>query len=114
VQFDTAKSTIKKVSDPLLDQVAAVFKEHTEIAKVEVQGHTDNKGLPKANQKLSQDRAEAVKKALIKRKIDANRLVAKGYGQDVPIADNNTEEGRQTNRRVQFKIVEKVPKKPQP
>jgi OmpA-OmpF porin, OOP family len=111
VQFDTSKSTIKKVSDPLLDKVATVFKDHLEIARVEVQGHTDNKGNAKANKKLSQDRAEAVKKALVKRGIKADRLISKGYGQDVPIASNDTDEGRQDNRRVQFKILEKAPKK---
>ncbi|MFT3773063.1 MAG: OmpA family protein [Minicystis sp.] len=107
VQFDTGKATIKKVSDPLLDKVAAVFKAHPEIRKVEVQGHTDNKGSRPANKQLSQARADAVAKALVKRGIEKKRLVAKGYGQDVPIADNATEAGRAENRRVQFKIIEK-------
>lgn len=107
VQFDTAKATIKKVSDPLLDQVAQVMREHPEIVKIEVQGHTDSKGNAQGNLRLSQDRADSVRKALIKRKIDGARLTAKGYGQTVPIADNDTDEGRQKNRRVQFKIIEK-------
>jgi outer membrane protein OmpA-like peptidoglycan-associated protein len=110
VQFDTGKATIKRVSDGLLDKVAAVFKEHGEILKVQVQGHTDNKGLAAQNKILSQQRAEAVQKALVKRGIAAGRLVAKGFGQDVPIADNGTDAGRQQNRRVQFKIIEKQPK----
>ncbi len=108
VQFDTGKSTIKPVSDALLDKVAAVFNAHPEIRKVEVQGHTDNKGAPALNKTLSHNRAEAVKKALEKRGIAAIRLRAKGYGQDVPIADNNTDAGRALNRRVQFKVVEKL------
>jgi OOP family OmpA-OmpF porin len=112
VQFDTNKATIKKVSDTLLDEVSGVLKEHPEITKIEVQGHTDNRGAPKLNEKLSQDRADAVRKALIKRGIEEGRLTAKGYGQNVPIADNKTEAGRQENRRVQFKITEKVPKQP--
>jgi outer membrane protein OmpA-like peptidoglycan-associated protein len=110
VQFDTGKSTIKKVSDALLDKVAAVFASHPEIRKVEVQGHTDNVGSKLSNKLLSQSRADAVRKALVKRGIDKARLVAKGFGQDVPIADNATDAGRQENRRVQFKIVDKQPK----
>ena len=107
VQFDTAKATIKKVSDRLLDEVASVLKGHPEILRIEVQGHTDDRGVKNQNQILSQQRADAVMKALIKRGIAAGRLTAKGYGQDVPIADNGTDEGRQKNRRVQFTIVEK-------
>jgi outer membrane protein OmpA-like peptidoglycan-associated protein len=110
VQFDTGRATIKKASDSLLDKVAVVFNAHTEILRVEVQGHTDNKGLATQNKKLSQQRAEAVKKALIKRGIAEGRLQAKGYGQDQPISDNGTDLGRALNRRVQFKIVEKKPR----
>ena len=110
VQFDTSKATIKKVSDPLLDEVAGVFKEHPELTKIEVQGHTDSKGVPAMNKTLSQQRADSVKKALVKRGIVADRLIPKGYGQDKPIADNGTDEGRQKNRRVQFVILEKTTK----
>ena len=110
VQFDTGKATIKKVSDPLLDAVAEVMKEHPEILKVEVQGHTDNKGSKQLNAKLSNDRAESVMKALTKRSIDPSRLTSKGYGFDVPIDTNDTEAGRQKNRRVQFVVTEKKPK----
>jgi OmpA-OmpF porin, OOP family len=111
VQFDSGRATIKKVSDALLDEVAGVFKEHLEITRVEIQGHTDNTGKAKENLKLSQDRAESVKKALVKRGIDDARLSPKGFGQEVTIADNKTEAGRQKNRRVQFKILEKAPRK---
>ena len=107
VQFDTGKATIKKASDSLLDQVAAVLAEHPEILRLEVQGHTDTRGTPEFNQGLSQKRADAVDKALVTRGIDPKRLAAKGYGQDVPIADNDSDAGRQKNRRVEFKILEK-------
>ncbi len=110
VQFDTGKATIKKVSDPLLDAVAGVLKEHPEIAKIEVQGHTDDRGAKALNQRLSQDRAAAVVKAMEKRGIDGARLVAKGYGPDVPIAANDTDAGRSKNRRVQFVVLEKKEK----
>ncbi|WP_437743626.1 OmpA family protein [Sorangium sp. So ce1504] len=113
VQFDTGKATIKKVSDPLLDEVAGVLKEHPEITKIEVQGHTDPRGGRAYNIKLSQARAESVMKALVQRGIEAERLASKGYGPDVPIAENDTDEGRQKNRRVQFKILEKKPKQQQ-
>ncbi len=110
VQFDTGKATIKKESDGLLDAVAGVLKAHSELVRLEVQGHTDNKGTKALNKKLSQDRASAVMKALIARGVDKARLTAQGYGQDKPIADNTTDMGRQMNRRVQFTILEKKPK----
>lgn len=112
VQFDTAKATIKPASDPLLDSVAQVMKEHPEILKIEVQGHTDNKGANNLNAKLSDNRAKSVREALVKRGIDAGRLVAKGYGPDVPIAPNDTDEGRAKNRRVQFVVTERKPSAP--
>jgi OmpA-OmpF porin, OOP family len=112
VQFDTGKATIKAVSDPLLDGVAAVMKEHPEILKIEVQGHTDTTGTKAINTKLSDDRAKSVRDALVKRGVDAGRFVAKGYGPDVPIGDNKTPEGKQKNRRVQFIVLEKKPKPP--
>jgi OOP family OmpA-OmpF porin len=111
VQFDTARATIKKVSDQLLDKVAKVLKDHPELTKLEIQGHTDNRGSAKGNEILSQQRANAVMAAMVKRGIEAKRLTAKGYGQNVPIASNDTDEGRQQNRRVQFKITEKAAKK---
>jgi OOP family OmpA-OmpF porin len=110
VQFDTGKATIKHASDGLLDEVAGVLKGHPELLKLEVQGHTDSRGSRPMNKRLSQDRADAVMKALFGRGIEKKRLTAKGYGPDVPIGDNNTDEGRQKNRRVQFTIVEKKPK----
>lgn len=112
VQFDTNKATIKPVSNPLLDEVAGVLKEHPEILKLEVQGHTDNKGSAKLNEKLSQNRAESVMKALAKRGIDAGRMTAKGYGPNQPIDTNDTDAGRQKNRRVQFVIQDRKPKAP--
>ena len=110
VQFDTGKATIKKASDGLLDNVADAFKAHADVLRVEVQGHTDNRGTPALNKGLSQRRAEAVRSALVFRGIAEGRLEARGYGQDVPIGDNKTDDGRQKNRRVQFKILDRKPK----
>ncbi len=108
VQFDTGKATIKPVSNPLLDSVAQVLKEHPEILRLEVQGHTDNKGAQKLNEKLSDDRAKSVRDALVKRGIAAARLTAVGYGPNKPVADNADEQGRAKNRRVQFVVLEKA------
>ena len=103
IEFETGKSTIKKKSFPLLDQIANIFIENANYI-IEVQGHTDNVGKPEMNLKLSQQRADAVKKYLEKKGVEASRMTAVGYGQEVPIADNKTKAGRQKNRRVEFKI----------
>jgi outer membrane protein OmpA-like peptidoglycan-associated protein len=107
VQFKTASDVILPESNELLTQVANVLREHSEILKIEVQGHTDNRGGAAYNQKLSQRRAASVVKWLTAAGgIVDDRLSSKGYGMDDPIADNDAAEGRQKNRRVQFKILE--------
>jgi outer membrane protein OmpA-like peptidoglycan-associated protein len=108
VQFDTGKATIRPESDELLDEIAMVLSAHKVIAKVEVQGHTDNRGGRRMNMKLSTDRAASVVRALVERGIAAERLTSVGHGPDKPIADNKTAEGRQQNRRVQFVILERT------
>jgi len=110
VQFDTGKATIKQASNELLNEVAQVLTQHPEMTKIEVQGHTDNRGAAGLNKKLSQARADAVRKALVQLGVSADRLVTKGYGPDKPIDENSTDEGRQRNRRVQFVILDKQPK----
>jgi OOP family OmpA-OmpF porin len=111
VQFKTGSAVILKASDDLLQQVAAVLVEHPEILKIEVQGHTDNRGGKKYNQKLSEKRSASVVKWLVKKgNIDATRLTSHGYGMEEPLTDNDTSEGRQKNRRVQFKILDKASK----
>jgi outer membrane protein OmpA-like peptidoglycan-associated protein len=110
VEFDINKATIRPVSNGLLDTVAQVFREHPEILKVEVGGHTDNTGSPEVNVTLSQARAAAVAAALVKRGIAGDRLTAKGYGPNRPIMANLTNQGRQKNRRVEFLILERRPK----
>jgi len=105
VYFDFNKATIKSVSFPLLDDVAQAMKDNPKI-KVEIQGHTDSVGDDNYNLKLSQKRAESVKAYLVKKGIDSARMVPKGYGENVPIADNRTTAGRDQNRRVEFVITE--------
>ena len=106
VFFDTGKATIQSTSFALLNDVADVMKEHPEVKKVRIEGHTDNVGSDIANLKLSQGRAESVKAALVARGVEAGRLDAAGFGEMRPIATNDTEEGRAQNRRVEFIIVD--------
>ena len=104
VFFDTNRARIKRVSYALLDDVERAMRDNPKI-KVEIQGHTDSQGNDNVNLKLSQRRAEAVRTYLIKSGITSDRMVAKGYGETVPIADNRTTEGRSQNRRVEFVIT---------
>ena len=107
VQFKTNSDVILSASDALLDEVAGVLREHDEITEVEIQGHTDSRGNAGYNKGLSQRRAQSVLRWLTsKGHIEASRLTARGFGQEVPIAENDSDEGRQKNRRVQFKIVQ--------
>jgi outer membrane protein OmpA-like peptidoglycan-associated protein len=92
------------VSFKLLDEVGQAMIDHPKI-HVEIQGHTDSQGDDDFNLKLSQRRAESVRDYLIKKKVDSDRMVSKGYGENVPIADNRTADGRSQNRRVEFVIT---------
>jgi outer membrane protein OmpA-like peptidoglycan-associated protein len=105
VQFETGTAALKAESDAVLGQVARVLAEHPELEVVEVQGHTDDTGTPELNQRLSDERARAVVTWLVGHGVAASRLVPKGYGQERPIADNATDEGRAKNRRVEFRVV---------
>lgn len=104
--FDFNKAKIRKESYVELDKIYALLKNKSLIS-VEISGHTDNKGDDKLNKKLSNDRAKAVMDYLVKKGLSKSRLTAKGYGKDQPVATNDTDEGRQLNRRVEMKIVEK-------
>ena len=104
VFFDTNKATIKKVSFELLNQVGQAMQDNPTI-QVRIEGHTDSQGNDKFNMKLSQRRAESVRTYLVKKGVAADRMVAQGYGETVPIADNRTSAGRAQNRRVEFVIT---------
>jgi OOP family OmpA-OmpF porin len=104
VKFKTGSAAILKDSDELLGQVGAILKDHTNIHRIRIEGHTDNVGDAAYNKKLSQSRAESVMKWLIKFGIDPTRLTAKGFGKERPIGDNKTAAGRADNRRVEFHI----------
>ena len=107
VYFDTAKASIQKRSNALLDNMAQVLTVHAEIALIQIEGHTDTAGNPEQNKKLSQDRAEAVKDSLLKKGVAGNRLRAVGFGQEKPAQSNDTPAGREFNRRVEFNLVSK-------
>jgi outer membrane protein OmpA-like peptidoglycan-associated protein len=104
LEFATGKSSISDKSVPALNKMAEMMVRNTKF-KVILKGHTDDVGDPAANQKLSQDRVNSVVAYLVGKGIDKGRLVALGYGDKQPIADNDTPEGRQKNRRVEFEIV---------
>ena len=108
ILFETGNAKLKKQSFPVLDEVVFAMQKHPEIIKLQVVGHTDSDGNAKANKALSKRRATAVMKYLIKNGIEKDRLSALGEGEDVPIASNETEEGKDKNRRVEFIIVERA------
>ncbi|MBQ9451053.1 MAG: OmpA family protein [Bacteroidales bacterium] len=101
ILFDTGKATIKPESEPEIDKVAEYMKANP-TARFEVQGHTDSQGSDKVNDPLSQERAEAVVKALEAKGVDPFNLRAVGKGSHEPVADNSTDAGRAQNRRVEF------------
>lgn len=105
ILYDFAKSTLRDVSKVELDKLAVILNEHTAI-RIEISSHSDSKGSDVYNQKLSQARAKSIVDYLILKGIAKDRLVAIGYGESKPIATNKTEEGRQLNRRTEFKVLE--------
>ena len=106
VLFDTDKSILKPESDAVLDRMAAILNS-CEEESFEVAGHTDARASDAYNIVLSQSRVDAVVTALGRRGVNTDRLIAKGYGESRPIADNATEEGMAANRRVEFLPLER-------
>jgi len=101
VTFESGKSVLTPSSTDTLDRVYLVLSENPEVT-VEIQGYTDNTGSKATNTKLSQARADAVRTWLINKGIAADRLTAKGFGPENPIAPNTTKEGKAQNRRIEF------------
>ena len=101
ILFDTGKSTIKPQSEEVLGNIADILDDYPNVT-FRIEGHTDSTGSAELNQRLSQERAQSVMNYLIEKGIPSERMTAVGYGEDRPIADNNTREGRRTNRRVEI------------
>ena len=104
LNFEFGKADIKKDSLPYLDKLAETMLKAKNWT-LEIQGHTDNKGSDEFNLKLSQSRADAVKKYLVSKGIIADTITAKGFGESKPLVANDTDANREKNRRVEFKIT---------
>jgi len=104
--FETGKATLKPESQEQLQNIAEILKAYPKVS-IKLGGYTDNTGDPQANLKLSQQRADTVMADLVKLGVDASRLEAEGYGQEHPVADNSTEEGRAQNRRIDMRVTAK-------
>ena len=106
VYFDTAKATIKSDSFDLLNEVAQVLKDHPEILKLRIEGHTDSRGSASYNLQLSTDRAASVRQYLIDQGVGGDRLVSEGFGETQPIDPRENATAWEQNRRVVFFVEE--------
>jgi outer membrane protein OmpA-like peptidoglycan-associated protein len=104
IEFAFGQATIRRSSQPVLDDAAKVLSQYPQL-RVQIVGHTDNLGDRARNVTLSQQRADAVKAYLTERGVGADRIETRGAGPDEPVADNDTEAGKQRNRRIEFKLL---------
>lgn len=102
INFDSGKSTIKSESQNILEELYKMLSSNPTL-KIIIEGHTDNSGTPASNKTLSEQRAASVKNWLVNKGISSDRIKTLGYGQDKPVADNSTEDGKAKNRRVEIK-----------
>ena len=106
VFFDSGKAKLRPESFTELDRLVKIINQYSKL-RIEISGHTDSRGSETFNQKLSQKRAQSVVDYIVKKGVNLAQIVAKGYGEEQPRADNNTADGRQLNRRVEAKILSK-------
>jgi outer membrane protein OmpA-like peptidoglycan-associated protein len=104
VHFQTDSAEILPDSMAIIEELADVLRKNTSVKNVEIQGHTDDSGTPPHNLRLSNDRANAVREALVRNGVESSRLTSRGYGQDKPLVPNTSEASRARNRRVQLMI----------
>ncbi len=104
--FETGSTQLKPESQEQLENIVKILKAYPNV-EIKVGGYTDNVGNPENNLKLSQVRAEAVKAEMVKMGIPESRISAEGYGDKFPVASNDTEEGREKNRRVSLRVTKK-------
>ncbi|MCL7408511.1 OmpA family protein [Marivivens donghaensis] len=108
ITFDPGSATLTTDTLPVMDDIAEILSQCVDI-ELEIAGYTDSQGSEEMNARLSQNRAESVVSALRMRRIITSSFTAKGYGEADPIADNDTEEGREANRRIEFHLVQPEP-----
>jgi OOP family OmpA-OmpF porin len=106
IQFDFGKATIRKESNRVLDDAVKVLTQYPDL-RIMISGHTDNVGEAQKNLQLSQERADSVKAYLVSKGVAADRVETRGAGPNEPVADNATDKGRQENRRIEFKLLQK-------
>jgi OmpA-OmpF porin, OOP family len=111
IVFENGKAILLPESEAALNQLTKYLQETPRVTKLRIEGHTDNVGSPEANELLSGQRALAVKAGLVAKGIAKERLLAVGFGQAKPIADNTTDEGKAKNRRTEFHVAELSGKK---
>lgn len=104
ITFAPSSSEIEPDAIPTIDAIADILRD-CQTVQIEISGHTDSQGREVMNEQLSQARADAVLNAIMARRVLTSNLTAKGYGESQPIADNGTEEGREANRRIEFRLV---------
>lgn len=105
ITFEPGSDTLDASAESILDDIAEVLQACGDELRLEISGHTDSQGRETMNQQLSQTRAQSVVNALRERRVLTSSFVVKGYGEEKPIADNGTEEGREANRRIEFQLI---------
>ncbi|KIG18224.1 OmpA domain protein [Enhygromyxa salina] len=106
ILFEVDKAVIRPESFDLMNEITQVVKDNPRIKKISIEGHTDDDGSNKYNKKLSQKRADSVMTYLVEHGIEAERLQAAGFGEDVPLVPNDSDANKEKNRRVEFLIIE--------
>lgn len=105
--FPVGRSSLSPGERPVLERITALLLQYPALS-LRIAGHTDSSGRAEVNLSLSQERAEAVRDALVRRGVEAGRLQAVGYGESRPIADNATRDGRERNRRIEIYFIEGI------
>jgi OOP family OmpA-OmpF porin len=104
IRFEPGSDRVDLMGQELLDVIAKLLKT-CQVMALEISGHTDSQGREEMNQSLSQSRATAVLQEIQRRRVSTSNFVARGYGESQPISKNDTQEGRETNRRIEFRLL---------